>query len=275
MMRNTITFLSSLFLVSFLVASPQGVFAQGGLTALSSSTTGLSVDLTTAERSLTSFKGGIHVTSSLDNNKVGFEVVWGESVTALTNVATVYRDPESKVEMGNFIFTKTSDENFYFKLDGLDSTDGKKYFYAVNKAGFPDQRYTGTEEVSTYTGSSSSNQNSNNSDQTNTNQDQGAIEDGLVPCDGTPAHPCTFTSLLNLVNRMIRYLIYLMIPLSAIVFAYAGFLLITKGGNPGAREQASGMFMKVVLGLIFVLGAWLIVSTILDALGVDKAFRFF
>jgi hypothetical protein len=91
-------------------------------------------------------------------------------------------------------------------------------------------------------------------------------ENCLIPCDGSDANPCTFTSLMELANNVILYLIYISIPLAAISFTYAGWLFITAGGNPRQISQAWSIFRKVAIGLIFILSAWLIVKTVTDAL---------
>ena len=51
---------------------------------------------------------------------------------------------------------------------------------------------------------------------------------GLVPCGGRGEDPCTFNDFLTLVNKVIDFLLFdLSLPLSAILFAYAGFLYLT------------------------------------------------
>lgn len=85
---------------------------------------------------------------------------------------------------------------------------------------------------------------------------------------GEITNACTFNDLLGLISRVVSFvLFYLTIPLAAIMFAYAGFLLLFSGGNSGQMERAKSIASNVVLGLIFALGAWLIVTTILWALG--------
>lgn len=102
---------------------------------------------------------------------------------------------------------------------------------------------------------------------------------GLVPCDNTPdasgviANPCGFNELLDMVNIVIKFVIFdMVLPISAIMFAYAGFLMITAGGEAaGARTKAKGIFTNAVIGLIIAVAAWLIIRTILSILGYDGA----
>jgi hypothetical protein len=94
----------------------------------------------------------------------------------------------------------------------------------------------------------------------------------LVPCDNTTT-PCDFNQLMNLVNTVIHFILFDMaIPIAAIMFAYAGFLLITAGGETaGARTKAKSIFWNAVWGLVIAAAAWLIIRTVLSILGYSGA----
>lgn len=79
-------------------------------------------------------------------------------------------------------------------------------------------------------------------------------------CQNPPQ--CTLDELFGLGNRIINFLIIISIPLATILFAYAGFLLLTAGENAGQRSHAKEIFWKVMWGFIFVLSAWVIVRTV-------------
>jgi len=98
---------------------------------------------------------------------------------------------------------------------------------------------------------------------------QDPLSSGLVPCDGSVARPCDFNAFMTLVNTIIKFILFnLAVPIAAIMFVYAGFLLVTAGGEAaGARTKAKTIFTNAVLGLIFAAAAWLIVRTILAILG--------
>ncbi len=86
---------------------------------------------------------------------------------------------------------------------------------------------------------------------------------------GSGEKSCTWSDLINLINRIIDLLLYATIVIATITLVYAGFLMLTSGGNSGKVEQAKGMIGKVVLGFVFTFGAWLIVHFILTTLGVN------
>mgnify|MGYP001567617587 FL=1 len=63
-------------------------------------------------------------------------------------------------------------------------------------------------------------------------------------------------------------IIDLALPIAGIMFAYAGFLMVTAGDEAaGARTRAKGIFMNALIGLILAAACWIIVNTILSVLG--------
>jgi hypothetical protein len=107
---------------------------------------------------------------------------------------------------------------------------------------------------------------------------------GLVPCTNTPTtnpdgtittstSQCDWNALMTLVNNIINFILYGMaIPVAAIMFAYAGFLLVTAGGEAAsARTKAKSIFTNAVIGLILAVACWLIVKLILSILGWNGA----
>ncbi len=76
---------------------------------------------------------------------------------------------------------------------------------------------------------------------------------------------CGFDDLVILVNNIIDYLIMIAIPISASVFAWAGFKLMTTG-VVDQRGEAKTMMKKVAIGLAIMLSAWLITNTIVKVL---------
>jgi hypothetical protein len=86
---------------------------------------------------------------------------------------------------------------------------------------------------------------------------------GFVVCQGTE---CNLKSLIDLGNKVIDFFILISVPLAAIMFAYAGFLMMTAAGNESQIEKAKGIFWKVGTGFFFVLSAGLIVKLIATAL---------
>jgi|GEM_PF-3273442 len=85
---------------------------------------------------------------------------------------------------------------------------------------------------------------------------------------GNILNPCDFHYLLIMVNYIINFVFkYMVVPVAAILFAYAGFELITSGGSPEQRGKALNVFKNVGIGLVISAASWLIVSLILSILG--------
>jgi hypothetical protein len=90
---------------------------------------------------------------------------------------------------------------------------------------------------------------------------------GLVPCGGPDEKMCEYEDFIKLIIGVIKFLIELGVAFSAVVFAYAGWLYLTSGGNEGQVEKAHEMFTKVLWGFLIALGAFLIVQLITSSLG--------
>ena len=93
-----------------------------------------------------------------------------------------------------------------------------------------------------------------------------SAQGGLVPCDGVNT-PCTFDSVIELVDRIIDFVFVMIMPIAAIMFAYAGFLWLTSAGDTTKIGKAKGIFVNVAKGIIAVAAAWFIISTIMVSLG--------
>ncbi|MFA6523913.1 MAG: fibronectin type III domain-containing protein [Candidatus Paceibacterota bacterium] len=99
----------------------------------------------------------------------------------------------------------------------------------------------------------------------------------LIPC-GTTANPtaCGFNDLMKLINNVVNFILFdMVVPIAAIMFAYAGILLIFSGGDTSKRSKAKSIFINVAIGFIIAIAAWLIVEFILNLLGYDKTWDWF
>jgi|SRR3990167_10165207 len=96
-----------------------------------------------------------------------------------------------------------------------------------------------------------------------------AIWQSLIVCDGVGTNDlpkCDFGSLIKLLNVLIQDLVVISTLLAGCVFAYAGFILLTSGGNPSAKDKAKTIFLKVMKGYLWILAAWIVVYTITSTL---------
>jgi hypothetical protein len=94
--------------------------------------------------------------------------------------------------------------------------------------------------------------------------------DRIVTCGGYGQPACTVCHLADLANRVLNAGIYVAIFLSALLFAWAGWKYLTNAANPGQHEEAKKIFLNVLVGLIVILGGWLVIDTLMRVLVKNK-----
>ena len=95
---------------------------------------------------------------------------------------------------------------------------------------------------------------------------------GLVPCGNPDQAPCDYNKFIKLLHNIINYVLLLLGPIAAVVFAYAGFILLTANGAPDKITKARKIFLNTAIGIVIILCAWLIVAEILHFIGLDPSY---
>lgn len=86
--------------------------------------------------------------------------------------------------------------------------------------------------------------------------------DPLVPC-GQGTDQCEFNDIIILINNVVNFLIKsIALPVSAVLFAWAGFLYLTNAGKKGQVEKAHEVFLNTFVGLVLTLVGWLVINLI-------------
>lgn len=89
----------------------------------------------------------------------------------------------------------------------------------------------------------------------------------LVPPDCDVQGGCqSICDLAQLIQNIINDGIILATFLAAVLFAWAGFRMLTAGGDAHQIASAKKVFSAVFVGFLIVLSAWLIVDTIMKTL---------
>ena len=97
-----------------------------------------------------------------------------------------------------------------------------------------------------------------------------AYAKGYVPCGYTDpttraiVNPCDFTDALELGRRIITGWIMAGVTIGTMGFAYAGYLYITAMGSEEKIKHAHSIFYKVIIGMVFMVSAWLIAKVFED-----------
>lgn len=94
----------------------------------------------------------------------------------------------------------------------------------------------------------------------------GPIVPAECNCESEGSAP-GFGCLLAVLNNLVVFAVSLGVIIIVLVIAYAGFLFMFTAANPENRSQAKKMFWNAIIGMAIVLGSWLIVNTLLGALG--------
>lgn len=207
-----------------------------------------------------------HIVSSSGNEQPYLKVAYGHEAdgtnmlggTVLNTVMDVFQENDFTVSLSNL----TPNTSYVFKIVNGDNpliayTPGQTFTTAVVEGA------TNTPGA----GNGSSSQGAMYGAEDDTNFNGPGYTNSLVKCNGTPTDPCRFADFMALVQRMINFILILMLPICAIIFAYIGFLFLTSGGSSETKSKAKGILLKTVIGLILVLAAWLIVKTIVVSLG--------
>ena len=102
----------------------------------------------------------------------------------------------------------------------------------------------------------------------------------LVPLDcgynlGKGGRMCVLNDFIRMIRRIISYIFIIMIPIAAIVFAYAGYQLLFSGGNTQKRDAAKKAATNLLIGIAVFILAWVIVNLIVSTLGLKPDFNIF
>lgn len=97
-----------------------------------------------------------------------------------------------------------------------------------------------------------------------------ALAQNFVRCSGVGTDSCDFCDLVDMANRIIKWLIGILVTLAVLLMAVAGVKLVVSGGDQGALRNAKDMLQNAIIGFIIVLSAWVIVDTVMKSLVGDQ-----
>lgn len=89
--------------------------------------------------------------------------------------------------------------------------------------------------------------------------------DGIVPCTGTTM--CNLCDFWQMGDNIVNFIIlYLAIPIGALLFVVAGVTFLVAGGNEQRLALAKTIFLDTLIGLLIVFCSWLLINTIFNSL---------
>lgn len=90
-----------------------------------------------------------------------------------------------------------------------------------------------------------------------------ACNEGALDVAGNFKESCGMCHIVQLIQNVLSFLVTVSVMIATLMFVYAGFLYLTAGGSPDKIKSATKIFTNVGIGFVFVLGAFLIVDTIM------------
>lgn len=92
----------------------------------------------------------------------------------------------------------------------------------------------------------------------------GAAE-GFVPCGpGTPGNvACTYCHFLQMGDRILQFVMYVIFPIAAVMFTVGGFFIMTAGESAERYKKGTGVVKAAAIGVLIALLAWVILDTII------------
>jgi len=92
---------------------------------------------------------------------------------------------------------------------------------------------------------------------------------GMVPCGGAGEPPCEFTDFFIMINNVIRFGVFKIIPSIAVLTLIIGgiFYLFAGAGSPELAARGKSIIRITIIGLMIVYGSWIIIDTLLWLLG--------
>lgn len=83
---------------------------------------------------------------------------------------------------------------------------------------------------------------------------------------GGPTEPCGLCDLLVVGLNIIDILTQASLLIVGIVVIWGAFLMITSAGNESKYKEGKKKITSAIIGLVIVLGAWIIVNTVFMAI---------
>jgi Type IV secretion system pilin len=90
----------------------------------------------------------------------------------------------------------------------------------------------------------------------------------IFPKDGGRA--CGFSKFEELIVNIIKWLLYIIVPIAVCLIGWAGFKIMTSAGDSEAIHQAYGIIKIVVIGVLIAALSYIIIVNVFNALNVQN-----
>lgn len=92
---------------------------------------------------------------------------------------------------------------------------------------------------------------------------------GLIPCGGPSEPDCNVCYFFELINNVIKFFLFTVaLPVTILMFVVGGVLFLFAGAKPELMNRAKAIITAAIIGLVLMFGAWIMVNTVLQGLGI-------
>jgi len=82
---------------------------------------------------------------------------------------------------------------------------------------------------------------------------------------------CSFCHLFTMMQNIIDFLIFRIVPVTAVLILFIGGLIFFSAGtNPNSLEKAKKLITSTIFGLVIIFTAWLVINTLMTFIGVSE-----
>lgn len=93
---------------------------------------------------------------------------------------------------------------------------------------------------------------------------------GLVPCGGQDEGPCNLCFLFLLLQNVMNFMVNTVGIVATLFLIIGGIIIVASGTNKTLYEKGKNVVTNTIVGTIIVLGAWVVINTILIISGFAK-----
>ena len=94
-------------------------------------------------------------------------------------------------------------------------------------------------------------------------QDDGTPGTSIVGDCANTKTGCTLDDLVPVVNNVVNIVLFLAGSGMLLMFVYGGYLWVSSGGSPERVSKGKEVIKAAIIGIVLVLGSWLIVDGII------------
>ncbi len=95
---------------------------------------------------------------------------------------------------------------------------------------------------------------------------------GDLPTEGLPGEDFAIQDVLAIINGLACWLIRVATLVAIIFIVIAGFKFMTAQGDAAKLTGAKKNFQRVLIGIVVIMGVYVIIATVANAVGADFSF---